>query len=105
MKRIAIIILLIATPASARWKSEYANAPFSAWYEAQQNCNARNCCGSGDGEAYYGGIKYNSDGSVTLENGTHIEKCDVLPGVNPTGHAIWWHNGDQSYCFAPGSGS
>jgi|SoiMethySBSTD1v2_1073268.scaffolds.fasta_scaffold34508_8 hypothetical protein len=97
------LALLIASPAHARWKPQYASSPYAAWYESQRGCGGGKCCNKADAEAYYGNWSFNADGSVTLDNGAKIASCSVLRGPNPTGHAVWWHNGPVSFCFAPGS--
>ncbi len=93
-----------ATPSRATWKAQYAGSPNATWFEQQKDCNGNSCCGQGDGEAYYSMYEMHSDGSVTLANGTKINKCQVLDGKNPTGHAILWHSGANIYCFSLGPG-
>ncbi len=100
-----LALLLMATSADARWKPEFADNPNKNWFEAQRDCNGLPCCGVSDGEPYYGGYELLSDGSVQLDDGTHINACQVLHGPNPTGHAIRWMLHRRTYCFAPGSGS
>ena len=74
-----------------------------AWYRNQRNSRGGFCCDQADGDAYYGNYRLNADGSVTLADGTHIPKWQVLSGNNPTGHAVWWHYKNvMSYCFSPG---
>ena len=90
---------------AAKWKPQYASAPPSVrnWYSSQHNSRGGFCCDQADGDAYYGNYHLNADGSVTLADGTHIPKWQVLSGNNPTGHAVWWHYKNLiSYCFAPG---
>jgi hypothetical protein len=107
MKRLAvaaIMILAAMTAAEARWKSQYAGSPNASWFESQKDCEGHSCCGSADGEAFYGSYEMHPDGSVTLGSGEKIAACKVLKGANPTGHAIWWKSGTTTYCFSLGSG-
>lgn len=98
------LALVIAAPVQAKWKPRYALSPNASWYESQHGCGGGYCCNKADAEAYYGEVRFNPDGSVTLDNGAHVAACSVLLGPNPTGHAVWWHSGLNSYCFAPGPG-
>ena len=95
--------LLIASPAHARWKPQYASSPYAVWYESQRGCGGGKCCPEADAEPYYGSWAFNADGSVTLDNAARIASCSVIRGPNPTGHAVWWHKDRVSFCFAPGS--
>jgi hypothetical protein len=101
---IATIVLITGADVQAKWKPQYAQSPNATWFEEQQDCKGKSCCGQADGDPYYDGYDQNADGSVTLGNGTKIESCQVLKGPNPKGHAIWWHSGDRTYCFSPGPG-
>jgi hypothetical protein len=97
------IVVFITVPATAKWKPQYLSSPNASWYESQRGCGGGKCCSEADAEAYFGSVTYNADGSVTLENGARVASCSVLRGPNPTGHAVWWHKGPVSYCFAPGN--
>ena len=88
-------------PAGAKWKPRFVSSPYASWYESQRGCGGGVCCSKADAEAYYGNVTYNSDGSVTLDNGARIPSCSVLRGPNPTGHAVWSDNGPVNFCFAP----
>ena len=63
-----------------------------------------------DGHPFYGSYVINADGSVTidLESGERtLPAYMVLPGPNPTGHAIYWYKDYGTaridYCFSPGT--
>jgi hypothetical protein len=88
--RLVLLCLLIASPAHARWKPQYASSPYAVWYESQRGCGGGKCCHEADAEPYYGSWTFNADGSVTLDNGART-------------HAVWWHKDRVSFCFAPGS--
>ena len=100
-----LFVFLLVSPADARWKPEYRNADpgIQAWFKSQHNARGDWCCDQSDGERYDGNYTVNKDGSVTLANGHKIFAYMVLTGPNPTGHAIYWHSGEQDYCFAPGA--
>ena len=101
---IIAVLALLALPAHAKWRSQFAQSPNASWFESQKDCHNASCCGRADGDPYFDGYEQKSDGSVVLGNGTKIEACQVVRGPNPTGHAIWWHNGETTYCFSPGPG-
>ena len=104
MRLVPLLVgLLITSPVQGGWKPQYASSPFTAWYESQRSCVGTKCCDEADAEPYYGSWTFNGDGSVKLDNGARINSCMVMRGPNPTGHAVWWHKGQISFCFAPGS--
>jgi hypothetical protein len=97
-------LFLLASPAHARWKPEYAHADLrvARWFAGQHNARGEWCCDESDGARYDGAYTIHRDGSVTLAMGRTLPAYMVLTGPNPTGHAVWWHMGDTDYCFAPG---
>lgn len=103
---VAYLALLIF-PASPEWKGERTDAAQAAWFAAQHNKQGDWCCDKSDGHWYEGDYTFNGDGSVTLklaEGDHHIDAYKVLDNPNPTGRAVWWHNGaGKDYCFAPGT--
>ena len=99
------LFLLMTLPSNARDATgKYANSPHKEWFASQYNSKGQWCCDESDGERYAGDYTINPDGSVTLDNGTHIEAGKVLTGPNPTGVPIWWHIGENTFCFALGAG-
>ena len=102
MRYLILALIILASPAAAKWKHQYANSPDASWFEAQKDCDGGSCCGRADAEPYFDGYEQHVDGSVTLGNGTKITACKVLRGSNPTGHALWWKAGNTTYCFSPG---
>jgi len=107
-----LAVLAGASPALARWKAEYARAPLQlrSWFENQHNARGQSCCLDADGHAFYGAYVINPNGSVTLDlaRGTRtLPAYMVLPGPNPTGHAIYWYKDYGTaridYCFSPGT--
>ena len=102
-------LLLILTPAFARYKSEYVRGSITIhkWYEEQKNALGQICCAESDGHDYYGPVTFNSDGSVTLVYGHVLPAYMVLTSNNPTGHAVWWYiegvSGHTDFCFSPGT--
>ena len=106
----ALFLSLLTQIAEATWKPEYAQADpqLQAWYSSQYNAQGKSCCAQSDAYAYYGDYTINADGSVEFDSGDvhHKVPADkVLLGTNPTGHAVWWHAGNTTYCFAPGGGT
>ena len=105
---IALTGLLVATAASAKnTNGQWDNAPHKEWYQSQfvQGPDGQRywCCDMADAEPFYGDYTLNTDGSVTLDNGVHLPAFRVLTDRdNPTGHAVWWHTNQASFCFAPG---
>jgi hypothetical protein len=101
------ISALIEGPVQARWKSEYADAPYSEWFAQQYDSDGRSCCDHSDAHAVYDAyIKYRK-WYVPIDGIHHeIQQHQLLDGPNPTGHAIVWYNGVGDhvtiYCFAPG---
>lgn len=101
----AVLIMFgFVTASDARWKPQYSESQNATWFETQADCEGKKCCGSADGEPFYGGYDMHPDGSVTLGTGEKIPACKVLKGANPTGHAIWWRSGTSTYCFSLGPG-
>jgi len=121
MKRLAlaVLVLLCATAAQAKWKVQYADADpkIVKWFSDQHNAQGQWCCDNSDGHEFDGDYTFNTDGSVTLklEGGKTrtLPKYMVLTGPNPTGHAVWWfvegpneytsEHFHSDYCFAPGA--
>jgi hypothetical protein len=106
---LALIIMLFATTAHAKWKPQYgdANPAIQQWYGDQHNSKGEWCCNKSDGHAYYGDVKILADGSIKLDGDYTVEGYKVLTGTNPTGHAVWWYTDVEgtrtTYCFAPGT--
>ena len=109
---LAVIALGCATPALARWKPDYAKAApqVRSWFENQHNARGQSCCLDADGHPFYGAYIINPNGSVTLdlERGQRtLPAYMVLPGPNPTGHAIYWFKDYGTaridYSFSPGT--
>lgn len=110
---ICICIGALASPAQARWKEQYANAPdgIKQWYTAQHNKNGGWCCDEADGHAFYGSYSRVHDGSIEFDvDGVHhrLPSYMILDGPNPTGHAVWWYTDQpdgvhRDYCFALGA--
>jgi hypothetical protein len=103
---LAALILCAAVPASARDDGRYAGSPYKSWYESQHNAHGGYCCNEADGKDFYGDYTLTDDGGVEFDDGGQHYKLPpymVLRGPNPTGHAVWWHLGETSYCFAIGS--
>jgi hypothetical protein len=107
-----LIVLVCASPALARWKPQYAgqSPQVRNWFENQHNARGQSCCLDADGHAFYGAYVINPNGSVTLDlpRGQHtLPAYMVLPGPNPTGHAIYWYKDYGTaridYCFSPGT--
>lgn len=108
-----VIVLVTVSPALARWKPQYASQSPQVrnWFEHQHNARGQSCCLDADGHPFYGNYVINGDGSVTidLERGGRrtLPAYMVLPGPNPTGHAIYWYKDYGSaridYCFSPGT--
>lgn len=102
---IVVVVLgtLMASGVDARnLDGRWNNAANKEWYSSQHTATGLWCCDMSDAEPFAGGYVLNADGSVTLDNGTHIEKEKVLTTPNPTGSAVWWHVRDHTYCFAIG---
>jgi len=110
--RAAALLVLCVTPAMARWSPQYAEVSpqVRTWFERQHNARGQSCCADSDGHPFYGTYVINPDGSVTmdLERGKRtLPAYMVLPGPNPTGHAIYWYRDYGTaridYCFSPGT--
>lgn len=102
----ALIVCAVAIPVQARDDGRYANSQYKSWYESQHNAQGGFCCDRADGQDFYGDYQPTSDGGVEFDDsGKHykLPAYMVLKGPNPTGHAVWWHINDTSYCFAFGS--
>lgn len=100
-------LLCVALPANARDDGRYAGSPYKHWYESQHNAIGGYCCNEADGKDFYGDYRLTHDGGVEFDdNGQHykLPAYMVLTGPNPTGHAVWWHVAETSFCFAVGSG-
>jgi hypothetical protein len=96
---IALLALLLTTSAA------YGET-LHQWYESAHTCTNIHCCGVADASPYYDGYTLNKDGSVQLDNGRHIDACQVQNGPNLAGHAVIWMDGaGRVMCFAPGSGT
>jgi hypothetical protein len=98
----------VVPPAQARWKSEFANAPFGIWYQQQHDREGWSCCDRSDAHAVYDAYLSHGKWYVPIDGIRHeIEPAQILEGPNPTGHAVVWYDGASDhvtiYCFAPGS--
>jgi hypothetical protein len=102
---LGIALIFLAGAALSRPSEFYSTSSpeTQAWFKDQHNAKGEWCCSEADGEAYYGGISFNADGSVALDGGVVIPAYMVLHGPNPVGHAILWHSGSTNYCFSPGA--
>lgn len=109
---IALAGAVCATPALARWKPQYAgqSPQVRNWFEHQHNARGQSCCLDADGHPFYGAYVINPNGSVTLDlprGQRTLPAYMVLPGPNPTGHAIYWYKDYGTaridYCFSPGT--
>ncbi len=104
---LAVILGLIwsfdarATNLDGRWD----DSKNREWYRAQHNADGQLCCDWTDAEHYTGDYTPKGDGSVVLHldaGDVTIPASKVLNKPNPTGHAVWWHVGETTYCFAIG---
>ncbi len=94
--------------AQARWKPEYANSRFSAWYEQQHDKDGWSCCDHGDAHAVFDPVFKHGKWHVRIDGVEYqILPHQLLDGPNPTGHAVVWYDGagDHAtiFCFAPGA--
>jgi len=110
MRLLLALCLMLVIPAAvyAKWKPEYAQLPqhITDWFKKQRNAKGEWCCDEADGHAFYGDVKLNPDGTVTLDGKITLPKYMILTGPNPMKHPIWWYmdsgNQRRSYCFALG---
>jgi hypothetical protein len=97
----------VVSPAKARWKTEFANSPYTTWYVQQYDKDGWSCCDRSDAHPSYDAYIKNGNWYVPI-NGTHYEilPYQILEGQNPTGHAVVWYDGAGDhvtiFCFAPG---
>jgi hypothetical protein len=93
--------------AQARWKAEFGDAPYSAWYKQQHDSAGWSCCERSDAHAVYDAYIREGRWYVPIEGTDHeVPPHLVLDGPNPTGHAVVWYDGEGDhidiFCFAPG---
>jgi len=102
---VAIIAIFWCLSAQAHWSPQFASESptIQGWFKSQHNARGEWCCDEADGEPYLGSVTFNADGPVVLDGGRKLPAYMVLNGPNPTGKSIWWHVGETSYCFAPGT--
>jgi hypothetical protein len=97
----------IAQLAQARWKPEYADAPYREWFAQQRDNKGWSCCNRSDAHPAYDAYIQQGKWYVPID-GVHyeIQPHQLLDGPNPTGHAVIWYDGGGDhvtiFCFAPG---
>jgi hypothetical protein len=97
----------IVQQAQARWKSQYANAPYAEWYKRQRDGWGWLCCDRSDAHPVYDAYVKQRKWHVPIHGRDYeIEPHQLLNGPNPTGHAVIWYDDSGDYvwinCFAPG---
>ena len=97
----------IVQQAQARWKPEYADAPYREWFEQQNDSSGWPCCARSDAHSVYDAYIKQGKWYVPIDGRDYeIKPHQLLDGPNPTGHAVLWYDsvGDYVaiYCFAPG---
>jgi hypothetical protein len=97
-----------ARQAHARWKPEFANAPYRAWYEQQHDREGWSCCDHADAHDVYSSYFRDGKWYVPIDGIDHeVLPHQLLDGANPTGHAVVWYDGAGDhitiFCFAPGT--
>lgn len=87
MKALLLLTALVAChPAHAKnLNGRWDNARWHEWYGKQHTASGLWCCDQSDAEPFFGGYVINKDGSVDLDNGTHIPVEKVMTDPNPTG--------------------
>ena len=84
----------IVQPVYARWKPEFANTPYRAWYARQHDKEGWSCCDHADGHAVYDPYFKGGKWYIPIEGTDHeILPHQLLDGPNPTGHAVAWYDG------------
>ena len=102
------ISMVVAHQVQARWKPEYADAPYREWFAQQHDSDGWSCCDRSDAHAAFDAYIRKGKWYVPID-GTHyeIQPNQLLDGPNPTGHAVVWYDGAGDhvtiFCFAPGS--
>ena len=109
----ALLVIVAAVAAQARWKPEYGNVSKAeqAWFAAQHNSQGQWCCDQADGHRFDGEWRFTKEGGVAIRYNGKVYKLPpymVLKVPNPTGSAAWWFldlaGGEHvDYCVAPGS--
>jgi hypothetical protein len=97
----------IVQQAQARWKSDFANAPYATWYAQQHDQEGWSCCDRADAHPVYDAYIKLEKWFVPIGGIYHeIQPNQLLDGPNPTGHAVVWYDGGGDnvtiFCFAPG---
>jgi hypothetical protein len=105
---IAIVMLVLITPALARDDGRYAQSPLKQWFDSLRSTKGP-CCSDADGEetefemhdgAYWAPI----DGIMT-----RVPREALITEPNRHGRAMKWlyfENGEKVFrCFIPGAGT
>jgi hypothetical protein len=93
--------------AQARWKPQYADAPYRQWFKQQRDNDGWSCCDRSDAHPAYDAYLKQGKWHVPIHGRDYeINSRQLLDGPNPTGHAVVWYDGAGDYvfifCFAPG---
>jgi hypothetical protein len=77
----------IVQQAQARWKSQYANAPYAEWYKRQRDHVGWSCCDLSDAHPVYDAYIKRGKWHVPIHGRDYeINPRQLLDGPNPTGH-------------------